>query len=68
MDSAAAKYGIGIAIIIAGVVVAVGFADAKFLIFTGRPLGIVLVAVGAWELFDAWRGQKKVGQGPAERE
>lgn len=58
--NAAAKYGIGIAIIVVGLVVAVGFADAQFLIFTGRPLGIVLVAVGAWELFDAWREQRKV--------
>ncbi|YAL82988.1 hypothetical protein ACMYYO_13870 [Dermacoccaceae bacterium W4C1] len=53
------KYAIGIAIIAVGIVVAIGFANAQFLWFTGRPFGVVLAAIGAWELWDAYREDQK---------
>lgn len=43
---------IAVALIAGGLVLALGFADARFLVFEGRPFGVVLVVVGALEL--AW--------------
>ena len=38
---------------VAGAFVAIGFADAQFLIFTGRPFGVVLAIVGALDIAEA---------------
>lgn len=41
---------IAVALITGGLVLALGFADARFLVFEGRPFGVVLAVVGALEL------------------
>lgn len=50
---------LGPALVVIGAVLAIGFPDLKFIWFEGRPLGILLVILGVWELFDTYRrGQK----------
>ena len=60
---AIAHLSIGTLLVIVGVVLALGFADAEFLWFTGRPLGVVLVIVGALDLVQGAREQRKQASG-----
>lgn len=49
---------VGVALVGAGAFVAVGFADVRFLILTGRPCGVVLAIVGAFEVAEAlWKSR-----------
>ncbi|WP_345455479.1 hypothetical protein [Nocardioides marinquilinus] len=41
---------IAVALVVGGLVLALGFADAEFLWFRGRPLGLVLAAIGVLDL------------------
>lgn len=43
---------IGVALIVGGLVLAIGFGDVEFLWFRGQPLGIVLAVVGVFDLVD----------------
>ena len=54
---------LGVALMVAGAVFALGFPDLQFLIFTGRPLGIVLVLVGLLDVGEAlFRGRNRDGR------
>ena len=44
---------LGVALVVAGAFVAIGFADARFLIFTGRPFGVVLAILGVLDIAEA---------------
>lgn len=46
---------IGLVLLIGGLVLAFAFPDAEFFWFRGRPLGIVLALIGAFDLFEATR-------------
>lgn len=52
---------VGILLLAAGVVLALGLSDAE-LWWDGRPLGIVLVAVGALRVADALRKRRTGAQ------
>lgn len=56
-----AKRMLGITLVGAGAVLAAFFPDLEFIWFRGRPLGIVLVIVGAFELAES------LGRGRAGR-
>ncbi|MDT9595115.1 hypothetical protein RDV89_18655 [Nocardioides zeae] len=52
----ALQLAIGVALVAAGAVLALGFPDAELGWFEGRPLGIVLVVVGVIDLVEGlWR-------------
>lgn len=44
---------LGIALVAAGLTLAIGFPDLRVLVFTGRPLGIVLAICGVWDIYEA---------------
>lgn len=47
---------LGLALLVGGAVLALGFPDTEFLWFRGRPLGIVLAILGVVDLGEAlWR-------------
>ncbi|MFG2173788.1 hypothetical protein ACGFMO_20870 [Streptomyces niveus] len=50
-----AKRVLGISLVGAGAVLAAFFPDLEFIWFRGRPLGIVLIVVGAFELAESLR-------------
>ncbi|CAM3676369.1 hypothetical protein TSST111916_00420 [Tsukamurella strandjordii] len=47
---------VGPALIVVGAVLALAFPDLRFFWFQGRPFGIVLVLLGVWETYSAFRG------------
>jgi hypothetical protein len=49
------KIWLGIGLIAAGAVLALFFRDLEFFWFRGGPLGIVLIIIGAIDLFEAYR-------------
>lgn len=55
---------IAVALVLGGLVLALGFADARFLVFEGRPFGVVLVVVGLLELvWTLFRRDRPDGKG-----
>jgi hypothetical protein len=47
---------LGVALLAVGAVLALGFPDAEFLFFDGRPLGVVLAVIGLIDVGEAlWR-------------
>ncbi len=56
---AIAHLSIGTLLVVVGIVLALGFADAEFLWFTGRPLGVVLVIVGVFDVVQGVREHRK---------
>ncbi|WP_375000354.1 hypothetical protein [Aeromicrobium sp. CTD01-1L150] len=58
---AIAHLSIGLLLLVTGAVLALGFADAEFLWFTGRPLGIVLVLLGAFDVYQGLRARAEDG-------
>lgn len=46
---------LGVSLVGAGAVLAAFFPDLEFIWFRGRPLGIVLIVVGAFELAESLR-------------
>ena len=47
------QFTLGITLIVAGAALALFLPEAHFLVFTGRPLGIVLVIVGVVDVIEA---------------
>ncbi|MEH3068129.1 MAG: hypothetical protein PGN15_08775 [Aeromicrobium erythreum] len=44
---------LGVSLVVVGVVVALTIPEKQFLIFTGRPFGVVLAIVGAFDIAEA---------------
>ena len=56
----AQQIALGVALVVAGLVFALGFPELQFLVFTGRPLGVVLVLVGLLDVGEAlWRRTRR---------
>lgn len=63
--SATAHVALGLALIVAGAVLALAFGDTELGWFRGRPLGVVLVVVGLIDVFDGYR-KRRVEAGPRD--
>ncbi len=48
-----AQLSLGVALVVVGVVVAVTIPETQFLIFTGRPFGVILALVGLLDIAEA---------------
>jgi hypothetical protein len=58
-----AQLSLGLALVVAGAVLALGFPDAELLFFRGRPLGVVLVLVGLVDAGEAaWRRSRSADE------
>lgn len=50
---------LGAVLVLAGVILAAFFWSQEILWFQGGPIGLVLIALGAWDLFDSYRGARR---------
>lgn len=50
---------LGIALVVAGAVLALAFPDTEFFWFQGRPFGVVLAIVGAIDLAEAFSRRRR---------
>ncbi|MGJ9411337.1 hypothetical protein ACHAAC_01385 [Aeromicrobium sp. CF4.19] len=57
--NAIAHLSIGGLLIIVGLVLVLGFADAEFLWFTGRPLGVVMAVLGVFDVYQGFRARQE---------
>jgi len=60
------RYLIGTTLIVAGAVLALLIPDLTFLWFTGRPLGILLIAIGAFELGEKFFHERRSTTHPTD--
>ncbi|MCX6407141.1 MAG: hypothetical protein NTV28_09500 [Propionibacteriales bacterium] len=56
-----AQLALGAALVVAGVVVAVTIPEKQFLVFTGRPFGVILAIVGAFDIAEALYRDRRRG-------